>query len=163
MTLSWDKGYSDTAIGGETQIDVTVPQINWASDYRVAEDGPGVVILDSLTAPIDRPHIITFKHKRVSNVYAGTDIPSGLQLDQKAGSQLWVESRSTWEKSSSTDETYSKFAPFRTSMAFTYPLDSDVEAIGYILEASRVLSAVLTDTNGSGLSPLLRGILNRGL
>lgn len=163
MTKSIATGYTDTAIGGFTDLSPSLAILNWGQDLVLQSDSPEEKVYTNVTAPVDQPETIRLAQRKVANVYAGTDIDPSAFLPTRLGTSTLVEVRETWAETSSTDETYRKLIPVRCGISFTLPAYGNLTAAQAQALALRTVAALFerASSNTDGMTNLLRGVLTK--
>lgn len=161
MSKSISHGFTDTAIGGFTDLSPALPILNWGTDLVLQSDEPTEKVYVNVTSPVDQQETIRIAQRRVANVYAGTDIDPSVYLPSKAGTSTLLEVRQFWAETSSTDETYRKIIPVRAGLSFTVPSYGNLTSAECLALAERALSVVFerASSNADGMTNLLRGVL----
>lgn len=163
MTKEIAVGYTDSAISGFTSLAPSLPCINWPVDFRQVSADSAELVLTNVTSPVDQAETFRFAQRKVSNVYAGTDIDPSAYLPNRQGTSTLIELRETWMETSTTDETYRKAIPVRVGISFTLPMYGNitaVQALGLVLRCAAAVFDYKT-ADSTGMVSILRGVLTK--
>lgn len=155
--LSGGSGTTTTTSFGNT--------INW-SDFGVVGKTADSVILSGLSSPLDAKNKIRYQYGRIANIYSGTDINTSLQLANREGVSLLIQSTSAVSIADSADAKYRALMPISAHMVLRFPRDNQmtpallaaaVKQLTGCLFATRPTGASSTDSFTVALPRLMRG------
>lgn len=156
-------GYTDTAIGGFASLAPSLGVLNWGVDLKTLSKVPGEIVASNVTSPTDQPETIRLAQRKVSDVYAGTSIDPLGYLPSRQGTSTLIELREVWVETSSTDETYRKYIPFRCGLSFTLPIYGGITAAMAQTAVLRTVAALFerATSDTTGMTAIQRGVLNK--
>lgn len=163
MAKSLSVNYTDTAIAGATAPQITVPVLNYSTDFRVRQDEPNESIIANLTSPISQPERIRIAQQDVADVYRNTGIDPTMYYQSRRGTQVLLQLTDVFKVSDGTDASYEALLPISVHMVIKVPNNDLITSDICMNEVARLLGA-LYETNASGttsnrLSSMLRGAL----
>lgn len=159
-----NKGYTDVDVVGFDRL-ITVPSPA-DSNFAVVEESVGKVIYTDLTAPTDRPSLITRASRPRANVYAGTSIDPTVFAPTKKGQDIMVEVREVWSVGDPDDTSYRVDLPVRAAISLTLPNHELVTGDQTYSLVKRALAMMLKEASTeivdtTDIDSLLRGVLKR--
>lgn len=157
MSKSLSLGFTDTA--GVTAKTLTMPAINFATDYSVQSESASEVILVNTTSSMDQPTTIRIATRDVPDVYKGQNISTALIGPARAGIEVLVESRFTHKVTeSTTGEEY--VGPDKVGITLRFPKDGNLTGANMLSMVLRSIAAVFEQGDNSDirLNGLIRGI-----
>lgn len=147
-----------------TAITFPVAPINFLSDFREVEDGPGKVVYTDVTAPQDQPSTVRIAQTVRPNVYAGSSIDSSVYLPNKKGTDTIIELREIWSVVDSTDASFLLQFPIRMALTMSLPDSAYVTADSVERLVARLVACLAAqgmDTPDSGIQALLHGVVKK--
>lgn len=161
MSKTIHTNYTDTTVTGGTAVSLTLPQLNYAADFRVTKDEPSEAIVTNLTSPIDQPERIRWAHNNVADVYKNTGIDPTLYYASRRGTQFLCQLTDVYSVTDSADASYLAMLPVEAHLVLKVPnndLISPEIAEGIV---TRMLAGLYETTAGqyTRLRSLLRGAL----
>lgn len=163
MALSTTSNLSGTT--GTSQAFSPWNATNW-SDFGVIGKTADSVILSGLSSPLDAKNKIRYQYGRIANIYTGTDINTSLQLANREGVSLLVQSTSAVSVADSADAKYRALMPISAHMVLRFARDNNMtpallaaavkQLINCIL-ANRPTGATTYDNFAVALPRLMRG------
>lgn len=139
--------------------------IDW-SDFGVVGKTADSVILSGLSSPLDAKNKIRYQYGRIANIYTGTDINTSLQLANREGVSLLVQSTSAVSIADSADARYRALMPISAHMVLRFPRDNNmtptllsavIKQLFNCLSATKPTGASNSDTFTVALPRLMRG------
>lgn len=163
MSKTVSPNYTDTTPSGWSgDHGITIPKTNTGVDFRVESQKANSLIITNLTSPIGYPETVKFSTETIPDMYAGTTVEKALYAPSRKGRGVLVSLHDVFKETSSTDETYEKALPFKTSIAFQFLQNSSVTTAMVLGEIARLLSFLYDTTSAtmnSRLEALIRGSL----
>lgn len=158
MSISISTGCVDTAVSGVTAPTLTIPVLNYGTDFRVKTESAKEVILTNTTSPLDQNETVRFGFSEIADIYA----KSGLNSDQKSGTlkgvNVLAQINETMKVTDSTNAAFSQYLPMSAHLVIKVPQS------GYITPAivqtliTRLI-ATLYENGVSNISSLTKGVL----
>lgn len=167
MTKTVNFAPACTAVANDPNRSIVLPLTNFDADYNVLDDSKaGTVIFTDLTTPLDQPWTVRFSQSPKKNIYAGSDIDPSAYLANKAGTEVYVETRGIVEVLDASDPAYRALAPIRGSIGLTLPVgvefQNDDEALYCVYMClNSLFKDVTIKAHDSGFASILRGALHR--
>lgn len=162
MAKTITTGPTDTTVAGAQSLTIPVA-LNYGTDYRVLAKEPGNVVAINVTPVLDQPETLRFASRKVSNIYAGTDIDPSAFLPTRAGQDVLVQLRQTWAETDSGDVSYRKLIPMTANITLRVPSYANVTSDMVAAFAKRAFVALFEQglNDSSGLNALMRGVLQK--
>lgn len=85
MATTGSFGYTDSIT---TQKQLSIPDLDWDTDFAIVKDSANELILTNITSPVDQPETFRFGYQTVANIYAGTGIDPSFMSVSKRGVSL---------------------------------------------------------------------------
>lgn len=121
MAKTISVGYTDTAIANAAAIKPTIPNINWAADYRVVDDGPTEAVITNITSPLGVPDKFRFAHNDITDIYRGTGIDPTLYYQTKRGTKFLVQLNSSAVVTDTDEAAYRAVLPVSAHLVVSVP------------------------------------------
>lgn len=164
MTKSVSLGPNPTAVGGVASVGFAPAPINFSTDMKKIETGPGKVIYTDVTAPSDRRYTLRIAQQSRPNIYAGTTIDPSVFLSSKRGTDTVVEIKGILEVTDSVDTTFLQQAPYRLALTMTLPESQFISATEMKAMLDRLVAALATQGDDeilAGLTNLAHGVVEK--
>lgn len=153
--------YKDTAVTGGTVVELTLPQLNYGSDFRVVKDTAGEAIISNITSPIDQPERLRFAHNNVADVYRNTGIDPTHYYASRRGTQILCQLTDVYSVTDSAAPDYLALLPVEAHLVLKVPNNDliSVEQIEALI--TRMLGGLYetTASQTTRLNAMLRGAL----
>lgn len=161
MATKTSTGYTDSIT---TPKNISIPDLDYATDFAVTKDSASEVILTNTTSPIDQPETIRFGYQNVGNVYTGTGIDPSFMATTKRGVSLVAQVNDILRVSTdSTNEccgsTYD--LPLSAHVVIKVPLNQNVTADIALTLAKRAFATLFGtgEVTSDKLNQMLRDSL----
>lgn len=151
-------GYTDTTTTKKT---ISLPCINYASDYAVKEEVANATTLINTTTPVDQPETLRYAISDIANVYNNTGIDPAYWSQNKRGVALTFGLHNIYRVSGFPNNE-SIDLPVQIHTVIRVPQSQYLPTEAIFSDWLRQVSMAL-ETNGtdeSMLNSLLRGALN---
>lgn len=162
MARQLSVNYTDTPVTGGTTPSITVPSLNYVSDFRVTADDPGECRITNLTSPIDQPERFRFAFNDVADVYRNAGIDPTLFYQSRRGTQILCQLTDVYKVTDTVDASYLAMLPVTAHMVLRVPnndlINADI-AMGLIGRMLAGLFDPTADAAGTRLKSMLRGAL----
>lgn len=143
--------YSDSITTGKA---ITIPDIDWANDYALKEQGPGVALYHNITSmSLGVPETIQFKNRPVTDIYAKSAVPSAYRYSMKGGVNVGISVHETVKAVNSVSGDIVLF-PIPISLSLTVPTASFIDTSVLCHEVGRLIAALL-DTGSTDVDRLV--------
>lgn len=161
MAKTLSVNYTDTAITGGTAVKLTLPQLNYGTDFRVVSDEPREAIITNLTSPIDQPERFRWAHNNVTDVYKNTGIDPTLYYPSRRGTQILCQLTDVFSVTDSDDAKYLALLPVEAHLVVKVPNNDLVTPQVAENLVCRMLAGLYETTAGqyTRLLSMLRGAL----
>lgn len=161
MAKTLNQNYTDTAVTGGTQVKLSLPQLNWRTDFRVTRDDANEAKVTNLTSPLDQPEQFRFACSAISDVYRNAGIDPTLYYPSRRGTQVLCQLTDIYSVTDSADPSYLALLPLEAHLVIRIPNNDLITP--QIVEAliERMLAGLYETDQGQyvRLSGLLRGAL----
>lgn len=158
MSIVTSLGYSDTAVSGVTVPIISIPTLNYNSDFRVKSESAKEAVIVNTTTPLDQTETIRYGYSEIANIYA----KSGLNSDQIPGTvkgiNLLAQVTEVVKVTDSANASFAQYLPISAHLVIKVPQS------GYITPA--VVQALVTrlyaslyENGSSSLPSLFKGVL----
>lgn len=161
MAITGKWGYTDD---GDT-ITITVPKMDYKSNFSLLVDDPGNVELTNVTTPLDQPEVLRYSLDNVSNIYAGTSIDPAFFATSKLGKSLLMKNEEIYRVTNSGET--DGLMPTSVDLPIWYhtvirtPVSEYLTAKTLYDGLCRHIAMMVKEVaDGSLLNMLLRGSLN---
>lgn len=164
MSKTTTHGPNATAVSGVTTLSFAPAPINFATDMRVIDEGPGRVLYTDVTAPTDQKSTLRLAQTSKNNIYAGTSVDPAAFLSSREGSSTIIEIRELWKETDSADASYAGYGPVRAALTLDLPVHSMVTSLEVRKLIARVIAAVAAQGLGdldAGVTALLHGVVQK--
>lgn len=153
--------YTDSAISGGTSLSMTVPSLNYTSDFRVITDDPGECRITNLTSPLDQPERYRFAYQQINDIYKNSGIDPTLYYQTRRGSQILCQLTDVYASTDSADASYLALLPIRSHIVLTIPNNDLITEQVVQAHVLRTLAGLFDAKSsvGSRLKSVLRGAL----
>lgn len=162
MAKELSVNYTDTPITGVTAVEITLPTLNYAKDFRVKQDEPKEGIITNLTSPIDAPERIRWAHSDIGDVYRNTGIDPTLYYASRKGTQILCQLTDVYKVTDSSAADYLAMLPVSAHLVLKVPNNDLISENVAITMLGRLL-ATLYETSGTTTSSRLRSLLRGSL
>lgn len=159
MSITLQKGYTDTPIPDVSAPSITLPVINYKADFRIKQQTSKDVTLVNLTSPLNQTETIRFGYSEVPDIYSKSGINSELITGVKSGVNILAQVnqivKATNTNGNSVSETY---LPLSAHLVIKAPKTGDISADDVLQLVTRLVGALYQDGTAN-LSALLRGAI----
>lgn len=158
MAKAVSVGYTDTIA---TPKAVSIPDLDFASDFAAKSTKDGLVILTNITSPLDRPENLRFAYSEIANVYEGTKVDPSYLGTSKRGVSVLCQVTDIFSLTDSEDTAYRVDLPVSAHIVLRIPACEYITpdmAKALVLRAVSGLFATGAVTS-SRIASLLRGSL----
>lgn len=161
MAKELSVNYTDTAVTGGTAVELLLPQLNYAKDFRVTKDEPSEAIITNLTSPLDQPERFRFAHNLVQDVYRQSGIDPTLYYATRKGTQILCQLTDIYKVTDSADASYLALLPVEAHVVIKVPNNDLLTPQAVEALVSRMLAGLYETTAGqyTRLQSMLRGAL----
>lgn len=160
MSYSLNKGYTDTIT---TTKSVAIPDLDYATDFRISTDVPGEVILTNVTSPMDRNESIRLALSSVKDIYTNTGVDPAYMAASHQGVSLVCQVIDTWRYADAANPTAQAIdLPISAHIVLKAPKTSYISADDYLSIAQRAFSLLFAtgSVTSAHLVTLLKGALD---
>lgn len=159
MSLELDRGYTDS----KQKKTVSIPDLDYKSDFAVTSDTATEVVLVNTTSPIDRAESLRFAISNIKDVYNGSDIDAGVQAASHRGVSLVCQISDTYSYYDPTDPNKTRVdLPVSAHIVVKAPKSSFIGADDYLAIAQRAFAGLFStgSVTSDRLVELLKGALD---
>lgn len=153
-------GNTDTPISGVTAPVITLPVINFNSDYRIRKSADSETIVTNVTTPFDQPESVRYSIQDVKDIYKNAGLNSDQITGSKEGVSLVAQLNTTLKVTDDTATTAIGYFPITAHLVIKCPKS------GYITESvltqviARLNGTLYAETGKTNIVALLKGALN---
>lgn len=161
MAKTLNMNFNDTTVTGGTAVELTLPQLNYAADFRVTKDDASEAIITNITSPIDMPERFRFAHNQVADVYKNTGIDPTMYYASRRGTQVLCQLTDTYSVTDASAPDYLALLPVEAHIVVKVP-NNDLVSVAQVESlVTRMLAGLYETTAGreTRLRSLLRGAL----
>jgi hypothetical protein len=160
MAVVVNPSWTDTT-GGSTH-EITLPSVNFGTDWRVLSQEPSRLVLTNLTTPLGYEETVTRERRLVNDMYSGTNVDKALYAATRKGVQFHQALKHVRRATSTEDPTFELALP--SAANFTYScVQSSLFTVAMAVEDIERAIACLYETRDTllngGVEALLRGSL----
>lgn len=161
MAKTLNMNFKDTTVTGGTAVELSLPQLNYAVDFRVTKDDASEAIITNLTSPIDMPERFRFAHNNITDVYRNTGIDPTLYCASRRGTQVLCQLTDVYSVTDSTSPDYLALLPVEAHLVIKVPNNDLITVEQAESLVTRMLAGLYETTAGqyTRLRSLLRGAL----
>lgn len=161
MAKILNQNYTDTAVTGGTQVKLSLPQLNWRTDFRVTRDDATEARVTNLTSPLDQPERFRFAFNAISDVYRNSGIDPTLYYPSRKGTQILCQLTDVYSVTDSVDANYLAMLPVEAHLVVRIPNNDLLTPEKVEVLITRMLAGLYETDQGqyTRLSGLLRGAL----
>lgn len=128
MAKNLSVNYTDSPISGGTTLSMTVPSLNYTSDFRVTTDDPGECRMTNLTSPLDMPERFRLAFQPVNDVYRNSGIDPTLYYQTRKGVQVLCQLTDVYSVTDSADASYLALLPIKSHIVVQIPTNDLITA-----------------------------------
>lgn len=158
MSIVISNGYVDTTLAGVTAPTLTVPVLNYGTDFRVKVESSKETILTNTSTPLDQPETIRFGFSEIADVYS----KSGLNTDQISGTlkglNLLAQINETIKVTDTANAAFSQYLPISAHLVIKVPQSGYITPAMITTLVTRLV-ATLYESGVSNLPALSKGVL----
>lgn len=165
MARSISLGYIDSSSSGGGDgsggggVSITLPMLNYGTDFAVQSALPDRVDLVNLTSPLDQMETIRYQYRNIADIYKGTSIDPSVYAPSRAGRSVAAVLLDTVKVTDSSDAAFRLDFPVKVSISLTAPLSVEIDDATLNILFERAI-ALWFDSNGNNkLGTLIRGSL----
>lgn len=154
--------------GAQGAIQFPRYNIDWKL-FGVTGKTSDTVILTGVDSPLDAKNKIRYQFGRINNIYNGTDIASTLQVPNREGASLLIQTTSAVSVEESTDSRYRVLLPMSAHLVLKFARNNLVTPDHIVKVLRQLLGSMFAhDSDGStpldtgqiGLARLMRGSID---
>lgn len=160
MAKELSVNYTDTAMSG-SEVKLTLPQLNYGSDFRVVRDTAGEAIITNITSPLDQPERFRFAANAVADVYRNSGIDPTLYYPTRKGTQVLCQLTDIYRVTDTTSADYLALLPVEAHVVIRVP-NNDLISPQVVEQLVTRMLGGLYETEASQytrLQAMLRGAL----
>lgn len=154
--------FNDTNISGTTPVEILLPTLNYAEDFRVRQDEADEAIVTNITCPIEAPEKIRWAHNDIKDVYKNAGIDPTLYYQSRRGTQILCQLTDVWNVIDDEVPEYLAALPVSAHMVIKIPNNELIDEQIVLATISRLI-ATLYETTGSATKSRLRSLLRGSL
>lgn len=158
MSINISTGCTDTPISGVTAPSLTLPVINFETDFRVKSESGKETLLTNISCPLDQIETIRFGYSEIPDIYAKSGINSDFVPGSKKGLNVLAQINEIVKVTDSANTAYMQYLPISAHLVIKAPQS------GYI--TPDVIKALITRLNAtlyqsgvSSIPSLTKGVL----
>lgn len=161
MAKTLSLNFKDTAVTGGTAVSLSLPQLNYAADFRVTKDEPSEAIITNLTSPLDQPEKFRFAHNNIADIYRNTGIDPTLYYASRRGTQILCQLTDVYSVTDSASPDYVAMLPVEAHLVIKVPNNDLITPEQVESLVTRMLAGLYETTAGqyTRLRSMLRGAL----
>lgn len=158
MSILINTGCVDSVESGVTPATISVPNINFGTDFRVKSETGKETILINVSTPLDQVETIRFGYSEIANVYT----KSGLNTDQVSGTvkgaNILAQINEVVKVTDTANASFSQYLPISAHLVIKVPQSGYItpEVIKTLIAR---LNATLYQSGASTLSSLSKGVM----
>lgn len=156
------KNYTDTTISGASEVTLTLPILNYGTDFRVKKDSDSEAIITNLTSPIDQPERIRWAQSEVSDVYKNTGISPTMYYASRRGTQVLCQLTDVYGVTDDQDASYEALLPVSAHIVLKVPNNDLISEDTAVQMVERLLGS-LYETTGTTTTCRIRSLLRGAL
>lgn len=152
-------GTTDTPISGVSAPTLTIPVVNYSTDYRVKSDSSKEVILSNITSPLDQAETIRLGFSEIANVYTNAGLNADQIIGPKNGVSLLTQLTTTLKVTDDTGANVLGYLPISAHMVIKVPKSSYITNDIVKTIVTRLTGTLYSEGTINALT-LLRGALS---
>lgn len=154
-------GYEDSKSSSPLSF-TDIPNLDYSSDFAVAEQTAKQVIMVNTTTPVDQVESLKFSIQDVNNIYANTNIDPTLYAPSKKGKSVVCSLQDTARITNSTTNTHVDY-PIKAHFVLQFPVSTSISASDMLKVAKRMFALAFNGANTNArLNELMRGVMKPG-
>lgn len=139
---------------------LSVPLIDWGSQYKQTESTPTRVKYTSIVTPLDAATDVIFDYRTIKNVYQNSPVAGLNQPINTFGAEFHTQRNEIWTETSTSLEASTQILhPISGQLKVKYPMSSLITEEMILDFILRLLSGLFDDDTLSRLAALMRGAL----
>lgn len=158
MSINLSTGCTDTPISGVTAPSLTLPVINFETDFRVKSESGKEAILVNTSCPLDQIESIRFGYSEISDIYSRSGINSDFIPGSKKGLNLLAQVNEIIKVTDTTNPAYMQYLPISAHLVIKAPQSGYITP-DIIKALINRLNATLYQSGISSIPSLTKGVL----
>ena len=163
MSKQLSTNFTDTAIAGVTAPVITLPVLNYDSDFRLKSSSPNEVSMVNTTTSLDVDETIRLSVAEIADIYKNTGVTADLISNTKLGYSLLVQVIRTVKVTDSANPAYCSYLPLAAHMVLKIPKAEGVTSDTIKELIARVVSTLYDGSTFKALGMLKGAISPKGL
>lgn len=161
MALSVKKNFTDTPIGGATDVNKKLDKVNFEKDFVVKADDASEGIITNLTSPVSFPEKVRYGFTVNPNIYKGTGIDPAFYPPSRQGVSLLTGLQEVWTVEDDADPKFKIALPVSAHVVVKVPNNEYVTTADVEKLIVRLFTMLYAQNSGTldRLTALLRGSL----
>lgn len=155
--------FTDTAISGVTAPSLTVPVLNYDTDFRLKSGSVNEVIMVNTTTSLDADETIRLSVAEVQDIYKNSGIAVDLISDTKQGYSLLLQVNQIVKVTDSSNLNYEAHIPLSAHLVIKLPKAEAITNEVILKLVSRVVAPLYDNGVPKALSMLKGAISPKGL